>query len=84
MTRWLIRTFVRDHANTHDPAVRVRYGQMAGVVGILTNLLLAGGKLLAALLSGSVSIMADAANNLSDASSSIVSLLGFKMAGYVL
>lgn len=81
MTRWLIRTFVRDHANTHDPAVRVRYGQMAGVVGILTNLLLAGGKLLAALLSGSVSIMADAANNLSDASSSIVSLLGFKMAG---
>jgi len=81
MTRWLIRTFVRDHANTHDPAVRVRYGQMAGVVGILTNLLLAGGKLLAALLSGSVSIMADAANNLSDTSSSIVSLLGFKMAG---
>ncbi|NLD33720.1 MAG: cation transporter [Clostridiales bacterium] len=81
MTQWLIRTFVRDRANTHDPAVRMRYGQLAGTVGILANLMLAGGKLLAALLSGSVAIMADAANNLSDASSSIVSLLGFKMAG---
>ncbi len=80
MIRWLIRRFVRGHEQVNDPAVRGRYGRLAGWVGIALNALLAAGKFLAGVLSGSVSIMADAANNLSDASASVVSLLGFKMA----
>ena len=60
--------------------VRLKAGRRAGLVGILANLALFGGKMLAGVLSGSVSITADAMNNLSDASSSIVTLLGFKLA----
>lgn len=80
MTDRLIKLFVKDHQQVKDPKVRVAYGRMAGLVGILCNLLLAAGKAAAGYLSGSVSITADAVNNLSDASSNIVSLLGFKMA----
>ena len=80
MTNLLLRLFVKDAANTSDPAVRGRVGSMSGIVGILCNLLLFAFKLLAALLSGSVSIMADALNNLSDASGSIVTLVGFRLA----
>ena len=80
MTHWLIRTFVTNHEQAHDPAVRAAYGRLSGWVGIVCNLLLFAGKLLCGLFSGSVSIMADAVNNLSDASSSIISLLGFKLA----
>ncbi len=58
---------------------RTRYGKLAGWVGIICNALLCAGKFTAGLLSGSVSIMADAANNLSDASSSVVSLIGFRL-----
>ena len=81
MTKLLLRLFVKDFENTTDPAVRGRVGSMSGAVGILCNVLLFGFKLLAALLSGSVSIMADALNNLSDASGSIVTLVGFRLAG---
>ena len=80
MTQLLLRLFVKDHQNTDVPAVRERYGKLAGLVGIFVNVLLCGGKLLAGTLSGSVSITADAVNNLSDAASSIVTLLGFKLA----
>ena len=81
MTELLLRLFVKDHTNTDAPRVRAAIGSMAGYLGILCNLLLFGGKLLAGTLAGSVSITADALNNLSDASGSIVTLLGFKMAG---
>ena len=80
MTNLLLRLFVKDHENTSDPGVRAKIGSMSGAVGICCNVLLFGFKLLAALLSGSVSIMADAFNNLSDASGSIVTLVGFRLA----
>ena len=80
MTELLLRLFVKNHQNTADPAVRASYGRLAGLVGIVCNVLLFAGKLLAGTLSGSVSITADAVNNLSDASSSVVTLIGFKLA----
>ena len=80
MTELLLRLFVKNHRETDDPKVRAAYGKLAGVVGILCNLLLFGGKLLAGIFSGSVAITADAVNNLSDASSSLVTLIGFKLA----
>ena len=80
MTNFLLRRFVPDYQNTADPAVRERYGKLAGITGIVCNALLFAIKLLAGSLSGSVSITADAVNNLSDASSSLVTLLGFRLA----
>ena len=80
MTNLLLRLFVKDHNNASNPAVRGKIGSLSGIVGICCNVLLFAFKLLAALLSGSVSIMADALNNLSDASGSIVTLVGFRLA----
>jgi len=80
MTEWLVRRFVKDHQNTGNVQVRTRYGQFAGIVGIICNLLLCLGKGAIGLVAGSVSIVADAVNNLSDAASNIISLLGFKLA----
>ena len=80
MTQLLIRAFIKDHKNVQDTAVRTAYGKLSGWVGIVCNLLLCAGKFIVGFISGSVSITADAANNLSDASSSIISLFGFKLA----
>ena len=80
MTKLLINAFVKDHKNTREPIVRASYGKLSGWVGIICNLLLCAGKFIVGFISGSVSISADAANNLSDAASSIISLLGFKLA----
>ena len=80
MTSLLLRLFVKNHDDTENPVVRGAYGKLAGAVGIVCNLLLFAGKLLAGILSGSVAVTADAVNNLSDASSSLVTLLGFKLA----
>ncbi len=80
MTRWLIKIFIGNGKSTGEPGVRSAYGRMASLVGVGCNALLALGKFLIAILSGSVSITADAVNNLSDAASSVISLLGFKMA----
>ena len=81
MTKLLLRLFVKNHQNTDSAQVRTAIGSIAGFVGICCNVLLFAMKLLVGLLAGSVSIMADALNNLSDASGSIVTLIGFKMAG---
>lgn len=80
MTNLLIRLFVKNSGETSDPAVRTAYGNLSGFTGIICNLLLFIIKLLAGLLSGSISITADAFNNLSDMGSSVVTLLGFKIA----
>ena len=80
MTGLLLRKFVRNYENTGDPAVRDAVGRLSGIVGILCNVLLFAAKFLAGTLTGSVSITADAINNLSDASSSVVTLAGFKLA----
>ena len=81
MTEFLIRHFVREPQDARTPAARGRYGLLAGVVGLLCNLLLCGGKFAVGLAFGSVSITADAVNNLSDASSCLITLLGFKLGG---
>lgn len=81
MTAFLIRHFVKDYQHTQDPQVRTRYGKFAGTVGVCTNLLLAVLKMLLGMLSGSLAILADGINNLSDSASSIVTLVGFKLAG---
>ena len=80
MTKLLLRLFVKNHENTASSKVRAQVGKLSGITGILCNLLLFAGKLLVGLLSGAVSIVADAMNNLSDAASSIVTLIGFKLA----
>lgn len=80
MTKLLIKLFVKDSGNVTSPAVRSAYGKLAGKTGIVCNVLLCAVKFITGLLTGSVSITADAANNLSDASSSIISLFGFKLA----
>ena len=80
MTKLLLRLFVRDWKNPGEPKVRAKVGSLSGVVGILCNALLCVGKLVVGTLSGSVSITADAMNNLSDAASAIVTLVGFKLA----
>ncbi len=79
MTELLIRRFIKNGGDLHDPAVRAAYGRMAGLVGIVCNLFLCASKIIAGVLSGSVSITADAVNNLSDASSSIITLVGFRL-----
>ena len=81
MTEFLIRTFVKDYKNTEDMQVRTRYGLMASIVGICCNVLLFGSKLFIGMLINSISVMADAFNNLSDAASSVVGFVGVKMAG---
>ena len=80
MTKLLLRLFVKNSENTASPAVRGAVGKLSGIVGIVCNLLLFILKLLVGTLSGSVSITADAMNNLSDAASAIVTLIGFKLA----
>ena len=80
MTDFLVRRFVKDWQNPGSPETRRQYGRLGSVVGILVNLLLSLGKLAAGALSGSVSITADGVNNLSDAGSSVVSLVSFRLA----
>lgn len=80
MIHFLARRFIKDSENIASPAVRRAYGILCGCVGIGLNLLLFGGKLLAGILSRSIAVTADAVNNLSDAGSSVVTLLGFKLA----
>jgi len=80
MTPVLLKLFVKNHARKDDPKVRGKIGKLSGIVGIVCNALLFGLKLLVGTLSGSVSITADAMNNLTDATSSIVTLIGFRLA----
>ncbi len=81
MTELLLRHFVRDYQDTQSPEVRERYGTLSGATGIVLNILLCAGKFIAGLLTGAVSVTADAFNNLSDAASSLVTLVGFRLAG---
>lgn len=81
MIQYLVKLFIKDYENTQDVNVRQSYGVLSGVLGIICNLLLFAIKSIAGVLSGAISIMADAFNNLSDAGSSVVTLIGFKLAG---
>lgn len=81
MVGLLSKFFIKNYENTSDSTVRQAYGMLCGFVGICFNLLLFVGKFMAGTLSHSIAITADAFNNLSDAGSSIITLIGFKMAG---
>lgn len=79
MITLLSKLFIRDNQNYSSPAVRLRYGVLCGAVGIFFNILLFAGKLMAGILTGSIGITADAFNNLSDAGSSAITLVGFRL-----
>jgi cation diffusion facilitator family transporter len=79
MTDFILRLFVKNYENKSDPKVRSRCGSAVSIIGIIVNLLLAAFKLVAGILSGAISIIADAVNNLSDAGSQVVSLITFKI-----
>lgn len=81
MTDLLVRIFIKDSENIKNRIVRRSYGVLAGIVGIICNIILFTAKLITGIVTGAISITADAINNLSDAASSIITLVGFKMAG---
>ena len=80
MLNLLAQIFIKNRDNVSDPKVRTAYGMLCGGLGIALNFLLCALKLTAGILGNSVAITADAMNNLSDSGSSLVSLLGFKLA----
>lgn len=81
MTKLLIKLFIEEPDNTADPRVRGLYGRLAGGVGVASNLLLFLLKMMIGIVTRSISIMADAVNNLSDCASSVITLAGFKLSG---
>ena len=81
MTEFLVRRFVKDYTQTDNIQVRTDYGILSSFVGIFCNVLLFAAKFLIGFVMGSIAVMADAFNNLSDAASSIISFIGVKMAG---
>ncbi len=80
MIAFLSRIFIKNRDNYSDGNVRKKYGMLTGIVGIFLNVILFAGKFIAGTISGAISITADAFNNLSDAGSSFISLIGFQMA----
>ncbi len=80
MGSFLIKIFIKDYKNTSDAKVRERYGKFAGAVGIISNALLCMAKIAVGLIAGSIAIIADGINNLTDASSSVMTLVGFRLA----
>lgn len=81
MITFLSRIFIKDSEDAANPQVRQAYGTLCGLVGIFLNIILFAGKFIAGTISHSIAITADAFNNLSDAGSSIITLIGFRMAG---
>ncbi len=79
MHKILIKLFIKDYNNLSSPKVRAAYGALAGIVGIISNILLAGLKIIIGILAISPSIIADGINNLTDGVSSIITLVGFKL-----
>lgn len=73
------KAFIKNYENVTDPKVRNRYGVCAGIIGIVSNAILFVIKIVAGIIGGSITIIADAINNLSDAGSSVVTLVGFKL-----
>lgn len=77
----LSRIFIKNHTDYKNPEVRRSYGFLTGIVGIVLNFLLFSGKLFAGIITSSISVIADAINNLSDTCSSVITMVGFKLAG---
>ena len=80
MGTFLFKKFIKNYSDVKDPKVRDSYGKLAGAVGIISNSLLCAAKMIIGWLSGSIAIVADAVNNLADACSSLITLVGFKLA----
>ena len=80
MTNLLLKLFVKDKDNVNDVKVRSKYGTLSGVVGIICNFLLSLSKIAVGVIIGSISVMADGLNNLSDMGSGVITMVGFKMA----
>lgn len=76
----LARIFIKNRQNTESNDVRTAYGTLCGIMGIIFNIILFGIKLLAGIITGAISVVSDAFNNLTDAASSIITLLGFRIA----
>ncbi len=81
MTSFIIKKFIKDYENTKDTSVREAYGKLGSIIGIIANIFLCVSKISVGLIFNSISITADGVNNLSDAGSSVITLIGFKMAG---
>ena len=81
MITFLAKRLIKNHNDYKNPEVRQKYGTLCGIMGIALNLILFCGKLFVGLFSGSIAVMADAFNNLSDAGSSVITLAGFRLAG---
>jgi cation diffusion facilitator family transporter len=81
MTAFLIRTFIDGRGDGSEKSRRGRSGLLSGIVGIVLNVCLGAGKALAGVFTGSVAVTADAVNNLSDAAASVITIVGFRMAG---
>ena len=79
MTNFLIKLFIKDKDNVQDRNVREKYGMLSSITGVIVNILLSVFKLIIGAFAGSMSIISDALNNISDAGSSIVTMIGFKM-----
>lgn len=81
MVSLLAKIFIKNYDNPSDPVVRQNYGMLTGVMGIVLNLILFAVKLFAGVITGAISVTADAVNNLSDAGSSVITMAGMRMAG---
>lgn len=81
MTELLVKLFIKNSGDVNDSAVRLKYGTLGGAVGIVCNLFLCALKITVGIITASISIVADGLNNLSDMGSSIITMIGFKMAG---
>jgi cation diffusion facilitator family transporter len=79
MTEWLVKKFIKDYKNTKQPAVRVKYALLSGIVGIISNVFLFVTKIVVGMIFQSIAVTADAVNNLTDAGSSVITLVGFKL-----
>lgn len=80
MNNFLIKHFIKNYNDTENSCVRDKYGKLSGIVGIVINVILCISKILTGIIFGSIAILADGVNNLSDAGNSIVTLIGFKLA----
>ena len=81
LTNLLIKKFIPNHENKNDSIVREKFGVLSGIVGIICNVVISIGKFFVGILTSSIAVSADAFNNLSDAVSSIITLICFKTSG---
>jgi len=81
LSRFLVRLFIKDHEDIENPDIRSKYGYLAGIIGIFANLVLFTVKLVTGLAINSIAFIGDAFNNLTDVLSSLITILGFKLAG---